>query len=87
MPIYDQMSGPRVDPGRRPRKTRDFSATGPRRRLHLAFVCQRTFCDLLNYLAARLRASGWSPQIPAVHAKERDEEVIRAWLDWSSTPR
>ena len=37
-----------------------------------------------NYLAARLRASGWSPQIPAIHAKERDEEVIRAWLeqDW-----
>ena len=37
-----------------------------------------------NYLAARLRASGWSPQIPAVHAKERNEEVIRAWLeqDW-----
>ncbi len=36
-----------------------------------------------NYLAARLRASGWSPQIPAVHAKER-EEVIGAWLeqDW-----
>jgi transposase len=37
-----------------------------------------------NYLAARLRASGWSPQIPAVYAKERDEKVIRAWLeeDW-----
>jgi len=37
-----------------------------------------------NYLAARLRASGWSPQVPAVRAKERDEEVIRAWLeqDW-----
>jgi transposase len=37
-----------------------------------------------NYLAARLRASGWSPQIPAVRAKERDEELIRAWLeqDW-----
>jgi putative transposase len=34
-----------------------------------------------HYLAARLRASGWSPQIPAVRAKERDEEVIRAWLD------
>jgi transposase len=34
-----------------------------------------------NYLAARLRASGWSPQIPAVRAKERDEEVIRAWLE------
>jgi transposase len=37
-----------------------------------------------NYLAARLRALGWSPQVPAVRAKERDEEVIRAWLaqDW-----
>lgn len=34
-----------------------------------------------NYLAARLRASGWSPQIPAVRAKERDEKVIRAWLE------
>jgi putative transposase len=34
-----------------------------------------------NYLAARLRASGWSPQIPAVRAKERDEEVIQAWLE------
>ena len=37
-----------------------------------------------NYLAVRLRASGGSPQIPAVRAKERDEELIRAWLeqDW-----
>jgi putative transposase len=37
-----------------------------------------------NYLAARLRASGWTPQVPAVRAKERDEELIRAWLehDW-----
>jgi transposase len=37
-----------------------------------------------HYLAARLTASGWSPQIPVVRAKERDEEVIRAWLeqDW-----
>jgi transposase len=34
-----------------------------------------------NDLAARLRASGWSPQIPAVRAKERDEEAIRAWLE------
>jgi transposase len=34
-----------------------------------------------NYLSARLRASGWSPQVPAVRAKERDEEVIRAWLE------
>ncbi|MGP0067388.1 MAG: winged helix-turn-helix domain-containing protein [Isosphaeraceae bacterium] len=34
-----------------------------------------------NYLAARLRASDWSPQIPAIRAKERDEETIRAWLE------
>ena len=26
-----------------------------------------------NYLAARLRASDWSPQVPAVRAQERDE--------------
>ena len=38
-----------------------------------------------NYLAARLRTSGWSPQIPAVRAKERDEEVIRAWLEQDGT--
>jgi transposase len=34
-----------------------------------------------HYLAARLKASGWSPQVPAVRAKERDEELIRAWLE------
>jgi transposase len=34
-----------------------------------------------HYLAARLKAWGWSPQIPAIRAKERDEEVIRAWLE------
>lgn len=37
-----------------------------------------------HYLADRLRASGWSAQIPAVVAKERDEELVLAWLaqDW-----
>jgi putative transposase len=37
-----------------------------------------------HYLSAKLRASGWSAQAPAVRAKERDEELVRAWLakDW-----
>jgi transposase len=34
-----------------------------------------------NYLAERLRASGWTCQVPAVQARERDEELVRAWLD------
>ena len=37
-----------------------------------------------NYLSDKLRRLGWSPQQPAVYAKERDEELIAAWLrqDW-----
>jgi transposase len=37
-----------------------------------------------HYLGDRLRALGWSPQIPAVVAVERDEELVLAWLaqDW-----
>jgi len=37
-----------------------------------------------HYLADRLKALGWSPQVPAVVAKERDEELVLAWLaqDW-----
>ena len=37
-----------------------------------------------NYLAERLKASGWTAQVPAVQARERDEELVRAWLqrDW-----
>jgi transposase len=37
-----------------------------------------------NYLGHKLRRLGWSPQQPAVYAKERDEELIAAWLrqDW-----
>jgi transposase len=34
-----------------------------------------------HYLSARLRDLGWSAQVPAVRARERDEELIRAWLD------
>jgi transposase len=31
-----------------------------------------------------LHAHGWTPQVPAVQAKERDEALVRAWLkrDW-----
>ncbi len=36
------------------------------------------------YLARRLRALGWSPQQPAVSARERDDALVQAWLtrDW-----
>jgi transposase len=35
-------------------------------------------------LARRLKALGWSPQQPAVSARERDEALVQAWLaqDW-----
>jgi transposase len=35
----------------------------------------------VDYLSVRLRELGWSAQVPAVRAAERDEEVIRAGLD------
>lgn len=37
-----------------------------------------------HYLSEKLKSSGWSPQAPAVRARERDEELVRAWLakDW-----
>ncbi len=36
------------------------------------------------YLSVKLRELGWSPQVPAVQARERDDELIRAWneRDW-----
>ena len=35
-------------------------------------------------LARRLKALGWSPQHPAVYARERDDALVQAWLthDW-----
>src|SRR5918999_1854305 len=33
-----------------------------------------------HYLARRLKALGWSPQHPAVYARERDEALVLAWL-------
>ena len=37
-----------------------------------------------NYLSRRLRQWGWSPQQPVGRAVEREEELVRAWLqkDW-----
>ncbi len=37
-----------------------------------------------HYLARRLKALGWSPQQPALYARERDDALVRAWLthDW-----
>jgi transposase len=37
-----------------------------------------------HYLARRLKALGWSPQQPAVYARERHEALVQAWLthDW-----
>jgi transposase len=34
-----------------------------------------------SYLSVRLRDLGWTAQVPSVRARERDEELIRAWLD------
>ena len=35
-------------------------------------------------LSRRLKALGWSPQQPAVYARERDDALVQAWLthDW-----
>lgn len=35
----------------------------------------------VDYLSTRLRDLGWTAQVPAVRAAERDEDLIRAWLD------
>jgi transposase len=37
-----------------------------------------------HYLARRLTALSWSPQHPAVYARERDDALVQAWLthDW-----
>jgi transposase len=38
----------------------------------------------VDYLSTRLKNLGWTVQVPAIRAAERDEELIRAWLarDW-----
>jgi putative transposase len=34
-----------------------------------------------GYLSRRLHALGWSPQVPAPRARERDDDLVRLWLD------
>ncbi len=50
-------------------------------------VIERTFQVTYHphYVARLLRQLDWSPQVPLPRAKERDEELIRAWLnhDWA----
>jgi transposase len=38
-----------------------------------------------HYVARRLKALGWSPQHPAMYARERDDALVQAWLthDWA----
>jgi transposase len=38
-----------------------------------------------HYLSHRLKTLGWSPQHPAVYARERDDALVPAWLthDWA----
>ena len=52
----------------------------------IAQVIERLFGVRYNshYLSKRLHSLGWSVQAPAVAARERDEELVRAWLrgDW-----
>ena len=35
----------------------------------------------MDYLSVRLRDLGWTVQVPAVRAAERDEDMIHVWLD------
>jgi transposase len=37
-----------------------------------------------RYLSEKLRSLGWSPQVPARKAAERDDELVELWLkkDW-----
>ena len=46
-------------------------------------VIERRFgvTDHGDYLSTRLRDLGWTAQVPAVWAAERDEDLIRVWLD------
>lgn len=38
-----------------------------------------------HYLSHRLKTLGWSPQHPAIYARERDDALVQAWLahDWA----
>jgi len=52
----------------------------------IAQVIQKQFGVRYNahYVGERLHVLGWSVQVPEVAPKERDEDLVRAWLrgDW-----
>lgn len=52
----------------------------------IAKVIQQQFDVRYNahYVGERLHALGWSAQVPEVAPRERDEDLVRAWLrgDW-----
>jgi transposase len=37
-----------------------------------------------NYLSVKLRSLGWTPQVPTPRPREREDELVEAWLkrDW-----
>lgn len=57
----------------------------------IAQVIERDFGVRYHFrsLGPLLRRHGWSPQVPAVRAAERDEALIGAWLrrDWPAVKR
>jgi transposase len=55
-----------------------------RQRIRALMVVACGIHDHAHYVARRLKALGWSPQAPAVYARERDEALVQAWLthDW-----
>src|SRR5918997_5683903 len=55
------------------------------RRVHALILVEFGVEYHAHYLARRLKALGWSPQHPAVYARERDDALVHAWLtrDWA----
>ena len=57
----------------------------------MAVVVRRTFGVRFHprSLGAALRRRGWSPQVPAAQARERDDALVAAWLarDWPRIKR
>jgi putative transposase len=57
----------------------------------IALVIERMFGVRYHFrsLGPVLRRHGWSPQVPAARAAERDEALIRAWLtrDWPAVKK
>ena len=54
------------------------------RRIRAVILVEFGVAYQAHYLSHRLNTLGWSPQHPAVYARERDEALVQAWLtqDW-----